>query len=189
MGSHNLSPAAWGRPSQKHGVQQLWIANYELGILRIEPPGSERCDPSWILRLQGSGSGHQLGYSAGPLYADEEGKGLEPATQQLVRQLACEMCPEGTAAARAAHADSSSRATSCEDARFEPGGLEPGEPLREVVVGVKAEALWRPGQEKWADDEKQEAAWAAWYSRVEHERARADASSQRYALAVLSNGS
>lgn len=112
MGSHNFSPAAWGKPmaaktasgcldaTSPHAAQVLWMANYELGILRLEPPGQQ--DPLFLPTLLSSGSGHQLGYKMGPRYCEMgrrdcelEASALLPGTRKRIGRLARGLASNG----------------------------------------------------------------------------------------------
>ena len=162
IGSHNFSPAAWGMPLRCESAeanardrgQQLWTANYELGVLRIEPPKPKSHPNVQVVAGDGNeanGSAaahfwrelrHQLGYKPGSRFCEGDGwqsnHDLALATQRRIGRLAREL-----------HGESPPPA-----AVGSPGGggeamvpyLYPGEPLREVVVGVATSCEWLPGQ-------------------------------------------
>ena len=169
MGSHNFSPAAWGKPLPSDkvagagGLQHLWIANYELGVLRIGEPGGELDKPFW------KGLGRQLGFKPGSLYSTSA---HEPATQRKIGKLARQLKADPPSSSHLVGAP--------------PGALLPGVPLREVVVGVVPSCEWLPGQQRLDDGEDDdELAYQRWQHRMESERANADREAGRYAMALV----
>ena len=141
IGSHNFSPAAWGSPlpcdsaeawQRGDGAQQLWVANWELGILRIEPPRASTTGDFW------RGLRKQLGFKPGGKYIKDELP--PPATQRRLREVARTLQRSQSAPAPEP-ATAEANATGI---TIPP--LPPGEPLREVIVGVNPMVEWLPGQ-------------------------------------------
>ena len=170
VGSHNFSAAAWGMPiwcgreqqlshdgwtHAKGGSQQLWMANWEAGIVRVEPP--QRTDDSTALssrrhgRLDWRAFREQLGFKPGARF--DGSSGTEPATNRRRRVLAHEFGPPRPApsthawwAEDDAGLPSASTAQALLLSEVTSDDPELGEPLREVVVGVGPSCEWLPFQ-------------------------------------------
>ena len=94
-GSHNFSPAAWGRPAWKVGDSgnvlgsSLQISNYEIGIVFVEPP------PSQYLAKDEHEHGNRLGIDRfimpfkmpPPIYTDSD----RPATGRAITDAYVEL--------------------------------------------------------------------------------------------------
>ena len=181
MGSHNFSPAAWGKPLRSDQVstgantQHLWIANYELGVLRIEPPGAEMDKSFW------KGLAQQLGFRPGPLYSES---GQKPATQRRIGGLARHMRDQPSHAQETV-ARPTGALLEAPLPVMPSEGLLPGEPLREVVVGVAPSCQWLPGQERLGDGGDEDDCYESWKRRMASERVCADKEAGQYVLTLV----